>query len=163
MRRRNIDRYSADSLSHDRLTIDRLSTDYRPNIDRLSTDCPPTIDCYIDRLSTYCRPLYRPLYRADISVDTTYSKQGCALRKIIRFPMLCTCETQGTQRMISMQKLKFSSLPRAELRTLKRSPGAGAESTACNPAAFICNFYYLFGFQFRVTLPFSSPPHSQVQ
>ena len=77
--------------------------------------------------------------------------------------MLCNCETQGIQHMISMQKLKFSSLPRTELRTLKWSPGAGAESTTCNPATFICNFYYLFGFQFRVILPFSSPPLSQVQ
>ena len=60
--------------------------------------------------------------------------------------MLCTCETQGTLQ-----------------GTPQWSTGAGAESTACNPAAFICNFYYLFGFQFRVILPFSSPPHSQVQ
>ena len=59
--------------------------------------------------------------------------------------MLCTCETQGTLQ-----------------GTLQWSPGAGAESTACIPAAFICNFYYLFGFQFRVILPFSSPPLSQV-
>ena len=50
--------------------------------------------------------------------------------------MLCTYETQGTQHMISMQKLKFSSLPRAELTTLK----------GCNPVAFISNSYYLFGF-----------------
>ena len=28
--------------------------------------------------------------------------------------MLCTCETQDTQHMISMQKMKFSSLPTAE-------------------------------------------------
>ena len=63
--------------------------------------------------------------------------------------MICTCETQGTQQ--------------TEVRTLQWSPGAGAESTACNPAAFICNLYYLFGFQFRVILPFSSPPLSQVQ
>ena len=76
--------------------------------------------------------------------------------------MLCTCETQGTQHMISMQKLKFSSLPRTELRTLKWSPGAGAEITTCNPATFICNFYYLFGFQVRVILPYSSRPLSQV-
>ena len=55
--------------------------------------------------------------------------------KILRFLMLCTYETQGTQHMISMQKLKFSSLPRAELTTLKW----------CNPAAFICNCYCLFG------------------
>ena len=41
------------------LTIDRLSTDYRPTIDRPSTDYRPTID----RLSTDCRPLYRPLCR----------------------------------------------------------------------------------------------------
>ena len=59
--------------------------------------------------------------------------------------MLCTCETQGTLQ-----------------GTLQWSPGAGAESTACIPAAFICNFYYLFGFQFGVILPFSSPPLSQV-
>ena len=59
--------------------------------------------------------------------------------------MLCTCETQGTLQ-----------------GTPQWSTGAGAESTACNPAAFICNFYYLFGFQFRVILPFSSPPLSQV-
>ena len=50
-----IDRLSTDY----RPTIDRLSTDYRPTIDRLSTDCRPTID----RLSTDCRPLYRPLCR----------------------------------------------------------------------------------------------------
>ena len=59
--------------------------------------------------------------------------------------MLGTCETQGTLQ-----------------GTLQWSPGAGAESTACFPAAFICNFYHLFGFQFRVMLPFSSPPFSQV-
>ena len=47
-----VDRYSADSLSHYRPTIDRLSTDHRPTIDRLSTDCRPTID----RLSTDYRP-----------------------------------------------------------------------------------------------------------
>ena len=56
----------------------------------------------------------------------------CIVRKILRFPMLCCCESQGTQHMISMQKLKFSSRPKPELRTLKWSPGAGAESTACN-------------------------------
>ena len=62
--------------------------------------------------------------------------------------MLCTCETQGTQQ--------------TAVRTLQQSPGAGADSTACTPAAFICNFYYLLGFQFRVILLFSSPPLSQV-
>ena len=50
-----IDRLSTDY----RPTIDRPSTDYQPTIDRLSTDCRPTID----RLSTDCRPLYRPLCR----------------------------------------------------------------------------------------------------
>ena len=59
MRRWNIDRYSADSLSHYWPTIDRLSTDYRPTIDGLSTDYRPTVD----RLSTDCRPLYRLLCR----------------------------------------------------------------------------------------------------
>ena len=63
MRRRNIDGYSADSLSRDRLTIDRLSTDYRPTIDRLSSDYRATVD----RLSTATS--------TDRSVDTTYSKQ----------------------------------------------------------------------------------------
>ena len=53
MRRRNIDRYSADSLSHDRLTIDRLFTDYRSTIDRRPSNAIST----------------------DKSVDTTYSKQ----------------------------------------------------------------------------------------
>ena len=93
MRRRNIDRYSADSLSHyrptidplstdhrptiDRLstdyrpTIDRLSTDYRPTIDRLSTDYRPTVDRYIDRLST----AISTAMSTDISVDITHSKQ----------------------------------------------------------------------------------------
>ena len=56
VRRRNIDRYSADSLSHDLLTIDRLSTDYRP-LYRPSVDRLPTA------ISTA------------ISVETTYSKQ----------------------------------------------------------------------------------------
>ena len=59
--------------------------------------------------------------------------------------MLCTCETQGTLQ-----------------GTLQWSKGAGAESTACIPAVFICNFYYLFGFQFGVILPFSSQQISQV-
>ena len=59
--------------------------------------------------------------------------------------MLCTCETQG-----------------ALQGTLQWSPGAGAESTDCTPAVFICNFYYLFGFQFGVILPFSSQQISQV-
>ena len=58
--------------------------------------------------------------------------------------MLFTCETQGTQHMISIQKLRFSSCPRAEVST-QWSRGAW-ESTAGNTAAFICNFYYLFGF-----------------
>ena len=62
--------------------------------------------------------------------------------------MLCTCETQGTQQ--------------TEVRTLKWSPGAGAKSIACKPAAFISYFCYLFGFQFRETLPSSSQHISQV-
>ena len=67
MRRRNIDRYSADSLSHYRPTIDRPSTDYRPTIDRPSTDCRPTIDRLSTAIST--------AMSTDISVDITYSKQ----------------------------------------------------------------------------------------
>ena len=68
--------------------------------------------------------------------------------------MLCTCEIP----VISIQKLRLSSHPRAELRT-QWSPG---ESTAWNPAAFISYFYYLFGFQFRAILPSSSQQFSQV-
>ena len=60
----------------------------------------------------------------------------------------------------SAQQLRFPSRPRAEVRT-QLSPGAG-ESKACNPATFICNFYYSFGFQFRAILPFSSQQDSQV-
>ena len=45
------------------LTIDRLSTDYRPTVDRLSTDYRPTLD----RLST--------AISTDISVDITQRKQ----------------------------------------------------------------------------------------
>ena len=69
--------------------------------------------------------------------------------------MLCTCETQGTQHMISMQKLKFSSLPRAEfsLRRLENEedPGVvsrswGQEHSLQPPVAFISYFYYSFGF-----------------
>ena len=60
----------------------------------------------------------------------------------------------------SALQLRFSSRPRAEVRT-QLSPGSG-ESTACKPASFIPNFYYLFGFQFRVILPFSSQQDSQV-
>ena len=71
MRRRNIDRYSADSLSHYRPTIDRLSTDYRPTVDRLSTDYRPTVDRYIDRVST----AISTATSTDISVDITHSKQ----------------------------------------------------------------------------------------
>ena len=48
------------------LTIDRLSTDYRPTIDRLSTDCRPTIDRYIDRVSTDYRPQNRPTDRSTL-------------------------------------------------------------------------------------------------
>ena len=71
MRRRNIDRYLADSLSHYRPTIDRLSTDHRPTIDRLSTDYRPTVDRYIDRLST----AISTAMSTDISVDITHGKQ----------------------------------------------------------------------------------------
>ena len=74
--------------------------DYRPCLDRVSTHYRPTIDCYIDRLSTKCRPTidrvsteYRPTVNrlstecrptidwvstailTDISVDITHSKQ----------------------------------------------------------------------------------------
>ena len=54
-----IDRLSTDY----RPTIDRLSTDYRPTIDRLSTDYRPTVDRLSTAISTDCRPLYRPLCR----------------------------------------------------------------------------------------------------
>ena len=94
MSQRNIDRYSADTQSHYRPTIDRLSTDHRPTIDRLLTDYRPTID----RLSTDCRPLYRPTVdryidrlstaistamSTDISVDITHSKQDPILLPVV--------------------------------------------------------------------------------
>ena len=60
----------------------------------------------------------------------------------------------------SALQLRFPSRPRAEVRT-QLSPEAG-ESKGCNPASFIRNFYYLFGFQIRVILPFSSQQVSQV-
>ena len=80
-----IDRLSTDY----RPTIDRLSTDYRPTVNRLSTDCRPTIDRLstdyqptIDRLSTDCRPTIdrlsaaiSPAMSTDISVDITHCKQ----------------------------------------------------------------------------------------
>ena len=56
MRHRDIGRGSVDSLSHARLTIDRLLTDYRPTVDLLSI-------VILTAIST------------DISVDITYSKQ----------------------------------------------------------------------------------------
>ena len=109
MHRRNIDRYSADSLSHYRPTIHRLSTDYpptidqpstnhRPTIDRLSTDYRPTIDRLstdyrptIDRLSTDCRPLYRPLCRpiSQSTLPTVNKIQKPAKEGLSRY-RLCT-------------------------------------------------------------------------
>ena len=74
--------------------------------------------------------------------------------------MLCSCEIQGTQHMISIQKLRFSSRPRTEVRTLKCSPGAEAKSTTLLHLSVI--FIICFGFQFRVILPFLSPQVSQV-
>ena len=81
MRRRNIDRYSADSLSHYRPTIDRLSTDYRPTIDRLSTDCRPTINRLSTAISTATS--------TDISVDITHSKQDPGYVPGLNFKTCC--------------------------------------------------------------------------
>ena len=75
------------------LTIDRLSTDYRPTIDWPSTDYQPTIDRLltdyrptVNRLSTDCWPTIKRLSTAistamstDISVDITHSKQDPVL------------------------------------------------------------------------------------
>ena len=83
-----IDRLSTDY----RPTIDQLSTNHRPTIDRLSTDCRPTID----RLSTDCRPTIDRLSTAistamstamstDISVDITHSKQDPIRIHVIKF------------------------------------------------------------------------------
>ena len=60
----------------------------------------------------------------------------------------------------SALQLRFPSRPRAEVKT-QLSPEAG-ESKAWNPASFIRNFCYLFGFQIRVILPFPSQQLSQV-
>ena len=75
-----------------RPTIDRLSTDYRPTVDRLSTDYRPTIDRLstdsrptLDRLSTDSRPLCRPLCRPITrSTLPTVNKIRLALRKRLR-------------------------------------------------------------------------------
>ena len=75
------------------------------------------------------------------------------------FLCLRLCSKNNSMEPSALQ-LRFSSRPRAEVRT-QLSPGAG-ESKACNPASFIRNFYYLFGFQFRVILPFPSQQISQV-
>ena len=62
--------------------------------------------------------------------------------------MLCTCETQGTQHMISMQKLKFSSLSRAEfsLRRLEnyKDPGVVSRSWGQEHSLQPCCVYQLF-------------------
>ena len=102
---------STDTRSIVYLTIDRLSTDYRPTIDQLSTDHRPTIDRpstdyrptndrlstdhrpTIDRLSTDCRLTIDRLSTAistamstDISVDITHSKQDpCFLQDVLKF------------------------------------------------------------------------------
>ena len=54
--------------------------------------------------------------------------------------MLCTCETQGTLQ-----------------GTLQWSTGAGAESTACNPAAFICNFLLFVWFSVQSNIALFKP------
>ena len=63
VRLRNIDRYSADSLSLSRPTGGRISTDSRPTVDRHSTACRSTVHrlstdsrSTIDRLSIDYRP-----------------------------------------------------------------------------------------------------------
>ena len=75
------------------------------------------------------------------------------------FLCLRLCSKNNSMEPNALQ-LRFSSRPRAEVRT-QLSPGAG-ESKACNPASFIRNFYYLFGFQIRAILPFSSQQISQL-
>ena len=67
-------RISTDTWPMVYLTIERLSTDYRPTIDQPSIDYRPTVD----RLSTDYRPTIDRLSTAmstDISVDITHSKQ----------------------------------------------------------------------------------------
>ena len=75
------------------------------------------------------------------------------------FLCLRLCSKNNSMEPSALQ-LRFSSRPRAAVRT-QLSPEAG-ENKACNPASFIRNFNYLFGFQFRVILPFSSQQVSQV-
>ena len=75
------------------------------------------------------------------------------------FLCLRLCSKNNSMEPSALQ-LRFSSRPRAEVRT-QLSPGAG-ESKACKPASFIRNFYYFFGFQIRAILPFSSQQVSQV-
>ena len=50
----------------------------------------------------------------NLTVKETF--QGCAPRKIILTLVLWTCEIQGAPHVISMQKLRFPSHPRANVR-----------------------------------------------
>ena len=55
--------------------------------------------------------------------------QGCALRKIQGSPVLWICEIQGTQHMICMKIVRFSSSPRANVK--RHRPPGSARVQAC--------------------------------
>ena len=56
-----------------RLTIDRLSSDYRPSVDWLSTECRPSVDRVSTATSTDIA--------VDIAVDATYGKHDPLVSK----------------------------------------------------------------------------------
>ena len=53
---------------------------------------------------------------------------GCALRKIVRSPMLSACEIQGIQQMISVKNLNFSSFDRLQKLPTRATAHASAQS-----------------------------------
>ena len=63
--------------------------------------------------------------------------QGCALRKIEGGPVLGSCKIKGTQHMICMQNLRFSSCPRAKVK--RQGPPVSARAQrCCHKAGFHC-------------------------
>ena len=119
------------------LTIDLLSTDYRPTIDQLSTDHRPTIDRpstdyrpTIDRISTDCRPTIDRLSTAistamstDISVDITHSKQdpGPFQRRLILIRKLSVLILKELPFLIPRAPLQYLTTSVLESSPLERS------------------------------------------
>ena len=70
--------------------------DYRPRLDRVSTHYRPTIDRYIDRVSTECRPLYRPISRSTLPTvnkirKRSLKKLSACVTELIKACSKCFC------------------------------------------------------------------------